>query len=231
MSTPIWQWDEMIQRGTDYEASKHVAGYDRKMAELRDAATEAEEILNLLGLTRDDVLLEVGTGTGAFARVAARRCRKVIALDVSPVMLAYATEKAQEQQVTNVEFAEAGFLTYEHRGEPVAAVVSQLALHHLPDAWKRVALGRLHGFMREGGKLYLSDVVYPDQAQDDWPGYFQKLIDSVPEDRRQEMAQHIREEFSTFDWTMREIIARAGFTLERAQVEGAFLGHYLCRRS
>jgi len=201
------------------------------MAALRDVEAGAQAILALLDLSPEDVLLEVGTGTGTFALAAARCCRKVIAIDVSPVMLAYATEKAQEQQVTNVEFAEAGFLTYEHRGEPVAAVVSQLALHHLPDAWKRVALGRLHGFMREGARLYICDVVYAERAKEDWASYFQGLVDSVPDDRREEVAGHIREEFSTFDWTMREIIARAGFTLERAQVEGAFLGHYLCRRS
>ena len=200
------------------------------MAALRDVEAGAQAILALLDLSPEDVLLEVGTGTGTFALAAARCCRKVIAIDVSPVMLAYATEKAQEQQVTNVEFAEAGFLTYEHRGEPVAAVVSQLALHHLPDAWKRVALGRLHGFMREGARLYTCDVVYAERAKEDWASYFQGLVDSVPDDRREEVAGHIREEFSTFDWMMREIIARAGFVLERARLEGDFLADYLCRR-
>jgi len=226
---PVWLWDECIQRGTDYTTLAEVRTYDERMAALRDVAAEADDILSVLDLCEKDVLLEVGTGTGAFARAAARRCHKVIAIDVSPVMLAYAAEKAREQQISNVDFVEAGFLTYEHQGEPVAAVVSQLALHHLPDAWKVIALGRLRRLMREGGRLYIRDVVYADCTGEDWRDYFQRLVDSGSEDRQEEMASHIREEFSTFDWMMREIITRAGFILERAHLEGDFLAGYLCR--
>lgn len=85
MTTPTWQWDESIQRGTDYASVERVREYDERMAALRDVAAEAGKILALLALAPDDVVLDVGTGTGAFARAAAGRCRKVIALDVSPV--------------------------------------------------------------------------------------------------------------------------------------------------
>lgn len=227
---PIWQWDETIQRGTDYEALKHVADYDRKMADLRDVEAEAEEVLDLLGVTREDVLLEVGTGTGAFARRAARRCQKVIALDVSETMLTYATQRTREEGINNIVFVRAGFLTYEHEGEPVAAVVSQLALHHLPDVWKLVALKRLRGLLRPGGRLHLCDVVFPDESQDEWDAYVETLLAVIPADQREEMACHIRQEFSTFDWVLREIIMRAGFSLESARLDDAFLGYYLCGR-
>jgi ubiquinone/menaquinone biosynthesis C-methylase UbiE len=200
------------------------------MAVLRDVAADAEKILSLLDLSSDDVLLEVGTGTGAFARAAAGRCRAVVAVDVSPVMISYAAERARDERIGNILFKEAGFLTYEHEGEPVAAVVSKLALHHLPDAWKLIALRRIRGMLREGGKLYLSDVVFPDCAQDGWQEYFQEVVEAMPEDRRAEMASHIRQEYSTFDWMMREMLVRAGFSLESVELEGSFLGHYLCRR-
>ncbi len=36
------------------------------------------------------------------------------------------------RRVDNIEFHNIGFLTYMHKGEPLDAVVSQLALHHLP---------------------------------------------------------------------------------------------------
>jgi ubiquinone/menaquinone biosynthesis C-methylase UbiE len=230
MTIPPWQWDETVQRGTDYESLAEVEVYDRRMAALRDVAAEAEKILSLLDLGPDGILLEVGTGTGAFARKAAGHCRRVIALDISPVMLTYAATRAREEQVDNLEFHQAGFLTYEHQGEPLAAVVSQLSLHHLPDPWKLIALRRLSRFLGEGGRLYLSDVVLPDSAQGDWAGHFQTMIDSLPEDWRAEMSCHFRDEYSTFDWMMREILARAGFVLESAETEGAFLTHYLCRK-
>jgi putative AdoMet-dependent methyltransferase len=77
---------------------------------------------------------QIQRGTGAFARAAARRCRRVVALDVSPVMLEYAAQRAREAGITTIDFREAGFLTYERQGEPFAAAVSQLALHHLSGA-------------------------------------------------------------------------------------------------
>jgi ubiquinone/menaquinone biosynthesis C-methylase UbiE len=230
MTIPIWQWDEKLQRGTDYTEIEHVRLYDERMAALRDVEAEAEGILNLLDLSSNDSLLEVGTGTGVFACAAARLCRKVIALDVSPVMLAYAKQRAEKAGIENIEFHDAGFLTYEHQDEPLAAVVSQHALHHLPDMWKLIALRRLAGIMSRAGSFYLSDVVFPDRAELDWPSYVERLLGKVPADQREEMACHLREEFSTFDWIMREILRRAGFRIESAEMEKDFLAHYRCRR-
>ena len=230
MAIPEWQWDEKIQRGTDYASVERVREYDERMAAMRDVAAESERILNQIGISAGDDLLEIGTGTGALARAAARRCRRVVALDVSPIMLEYAAQRAREEGITTIEFCEAGFLTYEHDGEPFAAVVSQLALHHLPDAWKLIALGRLAGFLRPGGRFYLTDVVFFDEAQSDWPGHCAALVDAMPPSSRVEMARHIRQEFSTFDWVMRALLERAGFAIESVERERGFLSHYLCRR-
>jgi hypothetical protein len=68
----------------------------------------------------------------------------------------------------NIECVSAGFLTYEHSGEPVDFAYSRYALHHLPDFWKVQALVRLGRFMRPGAVLRLWDVVYsfqPDELQ------------------------------------------------------------------
>jgi putative AdoMet-dependent methyltransferase len=231
VTIPSWQWNEQIQRGTDYASVERVREYDERMAAMRDVAAEAGKILDQIGVSSDDVVLEIGTGTGAFARAAARRCRRVIALDVSPVMLEYAVQRAREEGITTIDFREAGFLTYEHEGEPLAAAVSQLALHHLSDAWKLIALERLAGFLRPGGALYLTDVVFADEAQFDWPVYLPALVEAMPESSRVEMARHIRQEFSTFDWMMRALLERAGFAIETVERERGFLSHYLCRKT
>ena len=125
MAGPIWQWDESVQRGTDYANQAVVRAYDEHMGSLRDFSAEAQHILEFLGLSPDDVVLEIGTGTGSFAWAAARVCREVIALDVSGVMLTYAAERAHEEGIENIAFRQAGFLTYEHEGEPFAGAVSQ----------------------------------------------------------------------------------------------------------
>jgi SAM-dependent methyltransferase len=93
----------------------------------------------------------------------------VIAVDVSPVMLRYLRARVESSGLTNVDLVQAGFLTYEHRGEPADSVYSRYALHHLPDFWKAVALTRLHGIVRPHGVVRLSDVVYgfpPEEAAD-----------------------------------------------------------------
>lgn len=58
-------------------------------------------------------------------------------------MLERLGHKADEAGVDNVEIAAAGFLTYDHRGDPADIVYSRYALHHLPDFWKVVALRRV----------------------------------------------------------------------------------------
>jgi len=231
MAGPPWQWGESVQRGTDYASQAVVRAYDEHMASLRDLAAEAERILEFLELSAADVVLEVGAGTGFFARAAARRCREVIGVDVSGAMLTYAAERARAEGITNINFQQAGFLTYEHQGEPLAAAVSQLALHHLPDPWKFVALRRLCQFLRPRGRLFLSDVVYRDEMESDPSGYLQELIESWPEGARAPIVRHVGHEFSTFDWTMREILARAGFFIEKVDFENRFLTHYLCERA
>ncbi|MCZ7665203.1 MAG: class I SAM-dependent methyltransferase [Thermoleophilia bacterium] len=109
-------------------------------------------------------------------------------------------------------------------------MVSQLALHHLPDLWKLVAFRRVAALLRPGGHLCLADVVFGEQVEKDHAAFSAVLVEKMPESSRAEMAQHLRQEFSTYDWIMDELLRRAGFTVEESGVEHGFLAHYLCRR-
>lgn len=228
-SWPSWQWDELTQIGTNYEDVAEVQAYDERMAALRDRAAENRRALEMLSVTSEDLVLEVGTGTGTFARQCAAIANHVIAIDISRAMLDYAALRAREEGITNISFLWAGFLTYQHHGPLVDAAVSELALHHLPDQWKLAALQRLALVMRRGAGLLLSDLVFADKAADDLTAYFRTLVSGMPPSSRKEMERHLRTEFSTFDWAMREIIARAGFRLEQSMTAGV-LTRYLCTR-
>ena len=117
MSAPAWQYHEPDHPGANFDALAEI--YDRNMQKFRDVQGEIEEILDFLDLQPDQTVLEIGTGTGEFALAAARRCRKVYAVDLSAGMLRYAEKKAQARGVANVEFLPGGFLTYRHEGAPL----------------------------------------------------------------------------------------------------------------
>jgi len=238
---PAWQYDEGKQIGTDYEKISEIRAYDERMAKIRDVGREVQEILDLLDLAPEATVLEIGTGTGEFPIAAVERCSKVIAVDVSLPMLKYAEEKATERlrelgwagDVDRIEFVKGGFLTYEHQGEPLDAVVTQLALHHLSDFWKQVALIRIAGMLKEGGKLFIRDVVYSFDAADYenfFDGYLSRMADNGGEDAPQDIMIHIRDEHSTMSWIIEGMIERAGFEIEWADYRAGFIATYLCTK-
>lgn len=227
---PAWQWNEYVQVGVDYQNVEEVLAYDARMRALRDIDAENAQIAKAVGLQPDHMVVEIGTGPGAFARHAAQLCRKVYACDVSATMLKYAEAKAQEAGLRNIAFVHAGFLTYQHAGDPVDVAVSQLALHHLPDFWKLVALKRLAAILKPGAKLYLHDVVFPETATEG-PAFFDAMVAQIPASSKQEVITHIRQEYSTVDWLLEGMLRHAGFTIDSQTKPTAFLTVCLCTRT
>jgi len=167
---------------------------------------------------------------------AAQICKRVVAVDVSPVMLARLAEKVDRRAVSNVEAIGAGFLSYRHAGEPADLVYSRYALHHLPDFWKAIALYRIAGMLRPGGVLRLWDVAYgfePADAEQRIEAWITKTITADVERgwTRSELAEHVRDEHSTFTWLLEPMIERAGLDIIDANhcASGVF-ARYLCRK-
>jgi len=228
---PEWYYDEFVQIGTDYTDKEEIVNYDRKMQKIRNIGEEIKTMRTFINLRPDDRILEIGCGTGEFSIELSKHCREVLALDISEGMLEYAREKAKSRNRNNISFVKGGFLTYDADNELFDAVVSQLALHHLPDFWKFTALKHIHSMLKTGGRFYLRDVVF-SSGIDDIDVFISKLLESIPEDVKDEMASeyilHIKEEFSTFDWVMEELIERAGFRIEESIYDNGFIASYLC---
>ena len=227
-----WQYDEHIHVGTDYADVQEAEAYDQRMATIRDVVAETDRIVEALSLTGEDVVWEIGVGTGECALALALRCRQVWGSDISLAMMAVAKRKAKERGVRNIEFASGGFLSGFLPPEPVHAIVSQLAFHHLPDFWKYRALQRLHAQLRPAGRLYLRDVVFPGDAGD-YDAFFAQFVGNLAKRGGEKMAQatarHIRDEYSTFDWVLEGMLSRCGFRILTKQDDG-FLTSYLCER-
>jgi ubiquinone/menaquinone biosynthesis C-methylase UbiE len=212
-----WLCDEIASAGRENLDVDHVARYDAK--EDADAASELV-LLQQLGLHRQSEVVDLGAGTGQFALTAAAACARVVAVDVSSVMLQRLQAKLSEANLSNVEVVQAGFLTYEHRGRPADFVYSRFALHHLPDFWKAVALARVRRIVRPGGVLRLWDVVYdfdPAAAEERIKAWCATGGSGVEgEWSRAELEEHVRDEHSTFRWLLEPMIARCGFAIEEA---------------
>lgn len=232
---PILQYNEFKQIGTDYESFQEVARYDEKMFKLRNISEECALVLKSLDLTPESRVLDIGTGTGEFAIATAQQCAEVCAVDVSQIMLDYAKKKAEGRGVNNIVFTNAGFLTYECDGKLFDAVVSQLALHHLPDFWKAIALRRIWHMLKDGGRLFLRDVVFSFGVDDAAP-YFEKWIDgavkSGDDKIGRDVESHIREEFSTFGWVMEGLLQASGFSIVSSTYqENCVFAEYVCQKS
>ncbi len=228
-----WQYDEMKHCGVDYSNQAQVEVYDKRHQRFRDYEKEAQAIIDQLELGADDMVIDIGCGTGAFTLHAAKYCEKIYAIDISKAMLEYANQKAQKAGLDNIEFCHGGFLTYEHCAEPVEAIVSVVALHHLPDFWKLIGLRRAAAMLKPGGKFYLSDVVFSFDVGDyksclgTWVRATGEKVDS---EFVAEVETHAREEYSTFDWAMEELLKRAGFKIEKSDYKDGFLATYLCAK-
>lgn len=92
-------------------------------------------VLTGFGLSREWVVVDLGAGTGQFALAAARVCGRVVAVEVSPVMLEALMRRASEEGVANFDVVGSGFLTYVHEGPRADFAYSRYAAF----GWKRAS--------------------------------------------------------------------------------------------
>ena len=231
-TNPAWLWDETVAINKDFGGRAVVAAYDERHRKFRDIDGENAAILARLDLKPDAVVGDFGCGTGAFARLAARRCRTVYAVDVSAAMLDFVQWKAQEEGLANVVCRPGGFLTYVHDGPPFDAIHSSLALHHLPDFWKQKALDRLAGWLKPGGKFHLMDVVFGTENVDaNIEAWIAHTAAQGGAEVGDSIRGHVGKEFSTYNWIMTGLLERAGFRVDSADSKGGVLANYWCTKA
>jgi cyclopropane fatty-acyl-phospholipid synthase-like methyltransferase len=233
MATRRWFYNEMKHSGVDYTDTAQVQAYDARHQRFRDYQKAATVIIEKLGIGPEHAVIDMGSGTGAFALYAAPKCKHIYAVDVSQPMLDYSRQKAEQMGLQNITFCHGGFLTYEHHAEPADAMVSVAVLHHLPDFWKLVGLQRTANMLKPDGRLLLFDVVFPSDMtgyEARFDGWIQSMAEKVGAEFAAEAETHIRDEHSTFDWIMEGLLNRAGFRIDQAEHMDGFGATYLCSK-
>ena len=227
MDTTWWP-DELAYAGPEHLDPDYVAGYDRKQG-----WPPVDEDVELLRAHGARTVVDLAAGTGRFAAAAAPHCERVVAVDISPAMLAAAGRAVAATGAATVELVRAGFLTYEHAGAPADFVHTRNALHQLPDFWKGMALHRIAGLLRPGGILRLHDLVY-DFTPAEAPAVLDRWLAGAATDpatgyTAADYATHLRTEFSTYRWLLEPLLAATGFEILDVAADEIF-ATYTCRR-
>lgn len=158
---------------------EHAARFDEKAGEYDDSKSHeyracANLVVEHAAPESDDIVLDLGTGTGAIALALAPDADQVVGRDISEEMLAEAERKADDDDLTNLEFDRGTFREPNYDG-PVDLVTSNFALHHLSDAEKREAIAVIADL--EPRKFVLGDVMFFGEPDPDDPFYSPEVDD------------------------------------------------------
>jgi ubiquinone/menaquinone biosynthesis C-methylase UbiE len=107
-----------------------------------------------------DIVVDLGAGTGFLALEIAPLVSEVIAVDVSEQMLADLEQGAHDQAQRNIRSIVADLGTLDLPPRSVDVVVSSYALHHLTDEDKAQLLRRARVWLRPGGRVVIADMMF-----------------------------------------------------------------------
>ncbi|EMA72319.1 class I SAM-dependent methyltransferase [Halorubrum distributum] len=154
--------------------SEKAAAYDDSKSEEYHAC--ASLVIDHAAPEVDDVVLDLGAGTGAIALPVAEDAERVLARDISEGMMEEGRRKAEQRGLDNVEFAYGEFrdpgLDPDQR---VDVVTSNFALHHLADDEKREAIGVMADTRTR--RIVLGDVAFFEEPDPEAPFYSPQVDD------------------------------------------------------
>ena len=135
---------------------EHEAGYDRQLGAYGDA------MLDAASLADTDAVLDVGCGTGTTALQAGLRAATVLGVDLSPIMIARARERAAGVANVRFEVADAQTAPLGHHD----VVISRFGLMFFDDP--RAAFANLRAAVDPAGRL--ATVCWQGVDRNDWMG-------------------------------------------------------------
>ena len=145
--------------------------------------------------------LDIATGTGFTALAFAPKVAHVVATDLTPEMVAKASELAQEQAIKNVAFSVAAAESLPFTDASLDLVTCRLAPHHFQDV--RAFLSEVHRVLRTNGLFCMTDSVSPESEElIAWQNRVETLRDN----------SHVYG-YPPSQWNT--MIADAGFSLEK----------------
>ncbi|WP_049923418.1 class I SAM-dependent methyltransferase [Halopiger djelfimassiliensis] len=157
----------------------HAARFDEIASEYDESSSDeyracANLVIEHAAPNPDDVVLDLGTGTGAIALALAPDAERVVGRDISEGMMEEAQRKADAEGLENLEFGYGTFRDPSYDGD-VDVVTSNFAMHHLSDAEKREAIAVIADL--EPRAFVLGDVMFFGEPDPEEPFYSPEVDD------------------------------------------------------
>lgn len=117
-------------------------------------------VLSAVNVRPGDRVVDLGCGTGTLSLPLAERGARVLAVDVSPAMIARLKDYAAERSLASLD----GLATpIEDLSMPAGSadlIVTSYALHHLRDTDKAALVRAAYQWLRPGGTLVVADMMF-----------------------------------------------------------------------
>jgi len=148
--------------------------------------TYLEELIRLAEFDKSDIVLDVGSGTGAVAKAIQPYVKHTVAVDISDAMLS----KGQWEGISVVKWDISDLLFINNLFNKI---IARMVFHHIFDELDRV-LVRCYDLLKKGGKIIVAEGVPPTDEQEvvDWYTDMFKLKEERRTFRSNEMAMYLK---------------------------------------
>jgi len=147
-----------LQR-TREEFTRQAAGFATSAATTDQS--QVTRLVEAIGEAARGRVLDVACGPGIVTSALAQRAQEVVALDLTPQMLAKARERCSKAGRTNVVFKEGSATALPFPDAYFDATCTRLSFHHFLDP--SAALKEMLRVLRPGGTLAVADVVSAEE--------------------------------------------------------------------
>ncbi|MFW7381438.1 MAG: ArsR/SmtB family transcription factor [Oligoflexus sp.] len=129
------------------------------LCELKQYLPNIKEILDLLPLSRQSQVMEVGPGQGELLKELGRRFEYLVAMDNSEEMLSFTQKRLGFKQ--DIRFIQASLEEFEADMERFDLIVLNMVLHHMSSPLQ--AFQKLRSLLRDDGFLLIADLCSHNQ--------------------------------------------------------------------